>query len=123
MTGGNLLTLDRFVICGHCQDSSNPLGVARVMEVALMRRIVLVLVAAALLVAIAFASSAIAQMPPDVGCKGIENAVDTQEPQPLPDAVLNKPGETTVGDPPPIPSQGEENSAVADVGNQHRCKL
>jgi hypothetical protein len=89
-----------------------------------MRRIVLVLVAAALLVAIAFASSAFAQMPSDVGCLGIENAVDTQEPQPLPDAVSNNPNdETTVGPPPPIPSQGEENSAVAEVGNEHRCKL
>jgi hypothetical protein len=73
-----------------------------------MRRLLLVLVLPALLVAMTFAGSGFAQdIPPDqgggpeTGCEGIRNAEDAQDESTIP----------------------EENSEVAAVGDAHLCKL
>ncbi len=74
-----------------------------------MRRILLVLVLPALLVAMSFAGSSSAQeIPPDqgggpeTGCEGIRNAEDAQDVAPDP---------------------AQENSAIEAVGKAHFCKL
>ena len=78
-----------------------------------MRRLLLVLASTALLVAWAFASSALAQG--EEGCKGLTNALVSQEqPALLPEAVLHNPTVEVIITPEGTgvanPSQGEEHS-------------
>jgi hypothetical protein len=97
-----------------------------------MRRIVLVLVATALLVAIAFSGSAFAQdIPPDqdgdpeTGCEGIARiAANVQEPQLLPPGVTPPPSGPSPDptEPAPVPGQEGEDSAIDEVTDAHQCR-
>lgn len=87
-----------------------------------MRRTMVLAFALTALLASAFARPAFAVggIIRGEGCEALEDAATTQETQELPQEVLFTPAPFE-GPGPINPSQGAENSAVAETGNEHGC--